>query len=104
MWPYKPKPPKPQTEKPKYEIGDKVRIWKVLKNPTGRVQDVIEDTKGATKFNVYYEYHDGRYFTEIFEATDLTLVEKYSKKNCNCGSNTSRHSDWCNKILYPHGY
>lgn len=104
MWPYKPKtPPKPEIEKPKYEVGDKVRVWKVLKNPTGRVQNVFEE-KGVTKFTVYYEYHDGRMFTESFEGCDLTLVEKYSKASCNCGSNSSRHSDWCNKVLHPNGW
>lgn len=101
MW-SKPKP-KTQVEKPKYGIGDKVRIWRLLKNPTGRVQDVAED-KGITKFNVHYEYHDGRWFTEWFEGGDLTLVERYEKTQCNCGSNSHRHRDWCNKVLFPRGW
>lgn len=106
MWPYTPKPkPKavPSDEKPKYEVGDKVRIWTVFKRPSGRVLDVKE-VKGVTIFTVSYDYHDGRYYSEDFEGGDLTLVEKQSKKNCNCGSNSQKHSSWCNKIVHPQGW
>lgn len=107
MWPYnpnyKPKPAPSPLEKPKYEVGDTVKIWTVLKFPTGIVREVISDKTGVF-YQVSYDYYDGRYFSEKFAGTDLTLMEKYSRKNCNCGSNSSVHRDWCNKTLYPNGW
>lgn len=104
MW--TPKPPKPKNpgEKPKYDIGDRVKVWRILLQPTGKVQDIIYDSVKPPKYVVWYEYFDGRYFTEEFEAGDLTLVERYNKNVCSCGSNSSRHSDWCNKKVFPNGW
>ena len=82
-------------EKPFYHIGDTVRIWRVYKNPIGRVQ-YISEKDGQFIYRVSYEYHDGRYFAEDFESTDLALVERASKDHCNCGSNSKKHQVWCN--------
>lgn len=104
MWPIK---PKPKTRDPgfRYEVGDKVKIWTVFKHPFGRVLDVIVDDQGHVKeYTVSYEYHDGTYHSDEFKGTDLTLAERTSKKDCNCGSNSRKHLTWCNKIVHPQGW
>lgn len=103
MWSNTPKPKNPN-DKAKYEIGDTVRVWRVLKNPIGRILDIIYDPIKQPKYSVRYEYFDGRYFTEDFEASELTLMERYRKVECSCGSNSSRHLDWCNKKTNPNGW
>lgn len=104
MWPNKPKP-KPKDAGFQYEVGDKVKLWTVYKHPSGRVLDVKTDDLGyVLEYTVSYEDHGGTWRSEEFKAQDLTLVERTSRKDCNCGSNSHRHSDWCNKILHPNGW
>lgn len=102
MWPYNSKPK--YSEKPKYVIGDKVKVWPILHNPVGYVRDVIEVHGKPFRFSVQYEYHDGRCFTEEFDGADLTLVEKQTRNHCCCGSNSSLHKDWCYIITNPNGW
>lgn len=100
----KPKPKPPKTGF-RYEVGDRVKIWTVLKHPIGRVLDVkVDDHNHVLEYTVSYEYHDGSYHSEEFGGVDLTLVERSSKSNCNCGSNSHKHLTWCNKIVHPQGW
>lgn len=88
----------PYGARPKYEIGDEVKVWPVYGRPSGTVRQVVDPTTFPIKYSVEYRYEDGRYFTEEFESTDLTLTKKYKQwghSKCECGSTTLRHSSWC---------
>lgn len=93
MWKWRNKPP---MERPFYGLGDRVRVWKVLRRPLGRIQEIFEKS-GLFEYEVRYEYHDGRYFTEVFESVDLTLYERYDQLKCTCASNSNIHKDYCFK-------
>jgi hypothetical protein len=80
-----------------YEVGDRVRIWTIFKQPVGSIQKITEEGS-LKKYEVYYVYHDGRYFTDVFDFVDLTLVDRlYNWDRCTCGSNSEKHSDYCYK-------
>lgn len=81
---------------PRYSIGDKVRIWKVFKNPVGKIRAVDAEST-PIKYLVSYEYHEGGWYEEIFEENDLTLHSKLDDWYCNCKSVTGIHLRWCNK-------
>lgn len=82
---------------PKYQVGDRVRLWMVYKNPVGTVTSIVDVNAFPISYNVNYIYEDGREFTEPHESQNLTLVERSSKFFCNCHSNTDFHSTWCNR-------
>lgn len=81
-----------------YEIGDEVKIWVVFKNPVGTVRERANPGEYPAKYVVQYRYEDGSYFTETFDAEDLTLIKRHAlsfKIGCECGSNGTGHSHWC---------
>lgn len=73
-----------------YDVGDRVKIWKIRGHPVGTIQNVNREVH-PLKYHVHYFYSEtGDSFTEEFEAPDLALYEKddqrwaYSK-SCTCG-------------------
>lgn len=86
--------------KPKYDAGDRVKIWLIYKNPIGIVEAVADENSFPMKFRVRYNYPEtGTEFVEDFEAQDLTLIErKYTWAACNCGTESGKHSRWCNRV------
>jgi len=91
-------------ERVKFKVGDKVKVWKVFKNPVGSVEKVtIDPEKKPIFYSVKYTYPDtGTEYTEEFESSDLTLHEKEAmlyQRKCECGGEASGgwHSHWCPK-------
>lgn len=82
-----------------YDVGDKVKIWKVFGYPIGTVRENLDD---GAKYKVEYMYQDGHWYTEDFEKSDLALSEKsYLHDKCQCGVSSTPsggvHSDHCRK-------
>lgn len=92
---------KPYGVRPKFEIGDEVKVWPVYKRPIGTIQGVVNPGKFPIKFTVLYTYDDGRVIQETFESEDLTLHRRHEAKYskiCECGTTSSGHSSWCPKF------
>jgi hypothetical protein len=85
--------------KPKYDVGDKVKVWPIFKNPIGVIESIVDENAFPMKFMVKYVYPDtGTTYIEPFESQDLTLIERrYVGFGCNCGTESGKHSNWCNK-------
>jgi len=86
---------------PKYEIGDSVRVWSVLKNPVGTIEYIVDPEASPIKYVVRYQYHDGRNFVEEIAQDDLTLVERRSNFHCNCKTVSDVHAKWCYRYNKP---
>lgn len=92
-------------EKVKFEVGDKVKIWRIFRNPVGTVEAVrVDPEKKPIFYLVKYIYPDhGTEYVEEFESSELTLHTRRStmySQVCECGSDkfkSPRHSTWCPK-------
>lgn len=89
----------------KYDVGDKVRVWRVYKSPVGTIDSIVDENAHPIVYVVRYIYEDNRLeYVEKFESQDLTLVErKYGSYRCNCKTGSGNHASWCN-LGSKHGY
>jgi hypothetical protein len=84
----------------KYEVGDRVKIWKIFGYPVGTVSRYIEETD---RYLVDYLYQDGTPYSEEFDRVDLALFEKgtWVRDKCQCGllkaPSGGKHADYCHK-------
>jgi hypothetical protein len=82
-----------------YEVGDVVRIWKILKHPKGVIKSVVDPMAFPIKYWIRYTYFDGSEWEECFDATDITMVERrYDSWKCNCQTGSEHHERWCNRF------
>jgi hypothetical protein len=83
----------------RFEVGDRVRVWRILKSPAGTVEKIIDADKFPIKYEVRYMYLDGTYFTEVFDANELTLIDRrWDSTSCNCQTSANEHLRWCNRF------
>lgn len=85
-------------QKPHYDLGDKVRVWPIFKNPIGTIEAVVDPESFPIKYLVRYDYFEGGTYTEKFDECDLTLYEKrLGAYTCNCRTGSEHHTTWCNQ-------
>ena len=82
---------------PLYNIGDRVRVWPVHKNPVGSIESITDPESFPIKYQVKYQYDGGDVYTEEYGEDDLTLVERWQTWDCNCLTESGYHAIWCSR-------